>query len=960
MGRRLCFGVRRAWGFVRGGCARVEDRDTLGDWRLSTDVPLLAWELGAAVRVGSSFALVERGLADLEPVARVARALGLEAPEQGPRVVPLWHDGPVALPGAVFEGRTLPHGQLCGLWLDKAVYTPRSSVHILVACPGAKDTEVPVWIWREGQKHREMKIALGSRGLGHMELRGLPTGVWTVQLIWPQPTSSGAARFVVSDAAPPEFVARWFERRFVTNPKGNLQLAFAVGLRLHGRPVPGSVRLALRHMKSGALRWLTQTLRADPFGVVRAQIDAPGEEAWALCFVADALGSQMTQLELPPPPIGLEPVGLGPMTFGASVVVSGSTRASMGLDFLPGRALDTLPLTVAPCPKGSVLDLHVHEAIKALKVMRFEPLSCRVECIELGDVEAEQRLEVPIEDPVGLISAAGFVGMHEEPWESWGGWFAQDETPGIELSWASGVESNQGLPRVVSGAAPELSIKLHLDEPALVLLLVRRERSPLGSEVIGEILAPLGSVLWKTLGELGQTLDGKQRLESLFDAAGGRAALAQVLDRIRNPDAQSKTPALESGDSPPQRPQPWFDVDSVEGSQAEVLMLSALEVHGEGSVSLPAVSGDGVLRVEALVAHGTRWQRAGLRARLGAFAQASLRLPPFVDGTDHVQGHLLVKTWSGTSRLHLEVDGKPQAARLHPRTSDGEETLIVSGEPLPPYASLTFPVVPGRWVVRVEGSELEPPLIFHTVVSPAGRLKARRRAYKPVFEGGPVADAGVLGAESGLQVLATPERALEEMIRAVLDAPWRTCESLAAMLVAATVAHRRGWRSEAALLLTLQEVGDELAALFVPGKGFALNQKSGQISRPISDLAVRHLLRLEALAVGLNPAAKERLARVGRLARRAALASDVVIPPPPDSLRNADDADLLLRFRADRFAVAAATVRARLKRRASRRDQEASKGRSSVRGEVAFAKFPVAFFAGSFEIARRVLGGIGG
>jgi hypothetical protein len=110
----------------------------------------------------------------------------------------------------------------------------------------------------------------------------------------------------------------------------------------------------------------------------------------------------------------------------------------------------------------------------------------------------------------------------------------------------------------------------------------------------------------------------------------------------------------------------------------------------------------------------------------------------------------------------------------------------------------------------------------------------------------------------------------------------------------------------------------------------------------ICELAARHLVRLGVfLRDVLVPrsqdggpelaAAVRLLERASQLGVRAVRTLGLVLPPPPDTLRHGDDAELLASLRPERLDIALATVRARLKRRASRMDTESIDPRAAAR-----------------------------
>lgn len=915
---------------------------------LDPRTPLLARELGDAVVVGSSFVLIRAGVAGLPAVRELSEPLGLIAVEDAPRVVCLWGRGEVSLPGAVVAARQLPRWQPVALWMSSPVSVPGRPLHVLLMCPGLGVSSATLTLTCQGHEARTQVVALEGRGLGHATWRDLPSGIWTVAITAPESLAVHAAprSVLVSSVSPPAFTARWLDRRHSPTPSGRGEeggrwsLHFSVRLTLHGHPLSGQVRLALRHRRQGTLRRLPERLSVDPFGTVRSVIEQP-EGDWALCFIAEALDGQMTRLELPPLPSDEGRLELGPMTFRGGLVSGADSQGYLGLRYVPGASLGGAALSVEPRPAGRSLTLLAHEAITGLSVLTLEPLGRRATLHELGSLEVGQRASVPIEDPLGLVVGAGFSGEGEVPWESWGGWLGQPNTGGVSMAWCEGVQERDGGPWAASGTRPSLTLALGdegggegQDAEGVVLLLIGHERSPWPHRRHGQAdpFEPLGERLWQALKVLTEAIDEGDGLRPLYEAAGGHRALEEVIRRLRGGEASSS-----SGQSPPPPLEaPWLDVTPVSAQKWELLDVRLVTLSGRETVRLPSVPSSGCVRVEALCVRGARWSRAEARLSVGPFAQLSVAMPPFVDPGDHVLGRVEVITWRGPTRLSVVWNGEAVPMTLHPQRSMRSSATLSPDHALPAEVSVSFELKPGVWTVRLEGPEGESPQVVCAAVSQAGRLRTRRSVWRPLFEGEAALEAASVGARDTLQVMETPARALEGMIHAVLGAPWRTCESHAAALVAATVSHLRGWRTEAELMVTFAESARALETLFVPGRGFALATPGGAIDPVISDMAVRHILRLEELGEALVAArVRSALAKVSRLARRSAMASEVVLPPRPEGLRDGDDADLFRRFRPERLSLALATARSRLKRRASRRDREVRRvEREAVRSEV--------------------------
>lgn len=914
---------------------------------LDPRTPLLARELGDAVVVGSSFVLIRAGVAGLPAVRELAEPLGLIAAEDAPRVVCLWGRGEVSLPGAVAAARQLPRWQPVALWVSSPVSLPGRPLHVLLMCPGSSASSATLTLTCQGHEARTRVVDLEGRGLGLATWRDLPPGFWTAAVTAPASLASRATPMplLISSASPPAFTARWLARRHSPAASGRGEdggrwhLHCSVRLTLHGHPLSGQVRLALRHRRQGTLRRLPDRLSVDPFGTVRAVIEQP-EGEWALCFIAEALDGQMTRLELPPLPPDESRLELGPMTFRGGLVSGADSQGELGLRYVPGSSLGGSALSVEPRPAARSLTLLAHEAVTGVSVLTLEPLVRRATLHRLGSLEVGQSASVPIEDPLGVVVGAGFSGGGEVPWESWGGWLGQSSTGGVSVAWGEGVRDRGGEPWAAPGATPSLTLALEdggdVEQGAegVVLLLIGHERSPRSPRRRGgaDPLESLGERLWQALKVLTDVVGEGDGLRSLYEAAGGPQALEEVIRRLRGGGVASSP----SEPSSPPLEAPWLDVTPVSAQRFELLDVQLVTLSGRATVQLPSVPSSGRVRVEAVCVRGTRWSRAEACLNLGPFAQLSVRMPPFVDPGDHVLGRVEVITWRGPTRLFVALDGEAVPMTQHPQRGVVPAAALSSEQVLPAEASVSFELKPGVWTIRLEGPEGESPQVFCAAVSQAGRLRMRRSVWRPLFEGEAALEAASVGAQGTLQVLETPARALEGMIHAVLGAPWRTCESHAAALVAATAAHLRGWRTVAEWMVTVTESARALERLFVPGRGFALATPGGSIDPVISDMAVRHILRLEELIEGIvDERVRSALAKVSRLARRAAMASEVVLPPRPEGLRDGDDADLFRRFRPDRLPLALATARSRLKRRASRRDREVRRvEREAVRSEV--------------------------
>lgn len=929
--------------------------------QLLPETPLLAQQLGGAVQLGAGFAYLREDLGQHVVVRKLARPLGLRPDEDAPRMICLWGEGQAQLPGATVERSAPPHWSPAALWADRSAYHHGESVHVVLLTPGCPLPSARVSLGQSESHARGMDLALNN-GAGHLELRGLPPGRWRVrcQLPWPDPNKPRGlqVRFVVLETRLLPLSARWLMRRVLPGRSGGQRkLLFAVGLESFGEPAQGPTRVWLENARLREREILHDQLYPDSFGVVRGEVALQGAGPFVLMFELRGATRRTAQLSVPLHESDHELLQTGDLV-GDGVLRTARLEehsTALGLHVVPSESACGPLLLDARSQHGQVRVL-ARESCDAAALMLMEPLSGGFQVYELGQVARGEERTFQIKDSLGIAvmgaqpghSAAG----QAQPWEAWGVWATQDQARQAALSWGAQVQPDPELPEgdwAEAGARPTLHIQpaacsAQAPAPLLVLVTHQDDPDPPGAPP-GGALEALGQALLDHLRELLERLEPQAPLPTLFEAAGAEAALQDVLR------------ALQGRPEPPRRPRAaprQLEEDApplpVEGREVRPLLVRILAAEEPVELRLPSLPSEGRVQVQVIDLSGGAWSLATSSLRCGAPVGVHWHLPAFVNPGDQAQGRLELRCWGQPAALWLSADGVPVPVTLRPDHPDGEPTPLEPGQRLPTRARLEFDAAPGRWSLVVapwrEGSDAPPPdpwIHREGVVSVAGRAIWLTRHVR-CLQAGERAPRGLLRP---LQVLPDLEPLLRDYLRAIQAATWETCESLAAQVLGLAITLLMGPEEPEAFYQSLMRACSRLRALFVAGVGWSARDPAGPPDQRLGQAATRHLLRLGSLLhrleehSPLHQRARVLLEGAVHMGQRAATLSGMVLPLPVESVHNADDADLLWRQRPERLAVAAATARARLKRRASARDlQEAPIGRRSepeARAERAFA-----------------------
>jgi hypothetical protein len=933
----------------------VEDK---GRWsiRLWPEAPLLALQLGDAVQLGAGFAHLREGLSAHPSARRLARPLGLRAEDAAPRLVCLWGDGEAALPGADLTRRPAPRWAPAALWVDRGAYLQGDAVHVVLLAPGCGLPSAQLTLGQSSAQERAMSVALHS-GVGHLELRGLPPGRWVVRcaLPWPDAARGRAllARFTVLETEVLPLTARWLLRRERPGREARQrELSFAVALESFGELAQGPTRVTLEHLRTRERQVIGEDLLPDAFGVLRGRVTAQGAGPFALTFDLKGATRRSAGLALPAREGDQDRLEAGALLGDGALRAASLEESStaLGLHVASAEAASSPFLLDARRQPGEVRVLPLEDS-KATSAMIIEPLSGRFRVQSLGPLEAGQEQRLPIHDPLGIVVLGARLGEDERTraWEGWGVWATQPHQEAPALTWLAGVHPDPEAPDarwVEAGERPLLQIspaRPGAETAALLLITHQRDPAPPGAPP-GGALEALGRALLDHLRALLAQLSPAASLPSLYEAAGGEEAFAEALRVLQGkPEPPRRPPPL-----PPRLEEPAPPL--AEGRDDSPLLVRVLTLGEPLELRLPPMPAEGRVQVQVIALGAEHWSLATAGLRCGAPVGLSWHLPAFVNPGDQATGRVELRAWGRPAALWLTCDGLPVPLTLCPDDPDEEPLTLDPGARLPHRARLRFAAAPGRWALSVgpwRAGAATPPadpwLRREGVISVAGRAVWLARRVRCLQRGDRVPD----GDHRNLRLLPSLEPVLQQHLRAICAATWETCESLAARLLALTLRLLLGQDDPDALLKDLLWAAGCLRALFLPGAGWAARDPAGPPDDRLGELATRHLLRLATLLPRLrldelaHRKAQPLLEGAAHLGQRAALAAGMVLPPPPESVLTADDADLLLRTRPARLAVAAATARARLKRRASARDlHDAHDGRLSepeLRAERAFA-----------------------
>jgi hypothetical protein len=580
-----------------------------------------------------------------------------------------------------------------------------------------------------------------------------------------------------------------------------------------------------------------------------------------------------------------ELVGVGPFVVGFECEGLGGRQARLTVP-LPTKTAD------ASLPDHSFVP-------SADRFLAFEPLR--------GAVEVHGDKLPPLEAPVAIIVAADACRRERVH-------VVRPPRAGVEVAW-------DGAPgekvRITTGTAGKVLLTAWVGRgPGPHAALEENLRGQL-SQITGELLA-------------------RRHLVSVFEACGGAQAQTELLELLAGAPARPRAGrhagvAQDLGGVVAPLP--------VWGDESHLLRMEIVTVDGDALVQLPPAPVTGLLTVEvAVCGPDGGWAASRIQHVVGPGFEVRWEVPAFLADGDPVTGRLVVTSDVDASLVRLTRDQRPVERTLESAAPGESARPAPLGVPLPRRARIGVGLRPGLWVAEVECPRHGGVQRAVAAVSEPGRRRATVRRFR-VLEAGEVARRA--DGDGPLRVLASPRDEIERVSRSVLDAPYKTCESLAAMCIATAVrfAHGLGSRKR---LGRLDEIVTTLEGLFEPGRGFAVRERHGPLDEGICEVAARHLVRLDwVVREVLAPRAPDEgpefaallrlLERAAALGTRAVRTLGLVLPPPPKTLRHADDAELLATMRPERMDIAAATARTRLKRRVSRMDVESIDPRAAAR-----------------------------
>ena len=594
-----------------------------------------------------------------------------------------------------------------------------------------------------------------------------------------------------------------------------------------------------------------------------------------------------------------ELVGVGPFVLGFECLGLGGREARLTVPLPPRTAESSVPdYSFVP---------------SADRFLSFLPMS--------GDLMTHDGSLPPLEAPVAVVVAADACRRERVH-------VVRPPRGGVELAW-------DGAPgervRITTGTSCK----------ALLTAWIGRAPGP---------CAALEESLRAQLSQVTDALLGRRHMASVFEACGGVDAQRDLLELLAGGAPRPRAGhhggvAQDLGGVVAPLP--------VWGQEAHLLRMEIVTVDGDASIQLPPAPVSGVLTVEvALCGPDGGWSAARIEHVVGPGFEVAWHVPAFLADGDVVTGRLVVASDVDASLVRVTRDHRPVDRTLEAAGPGESSQPAPLGVPLPRRARIGVILRPGLWVAEVECPRHGGVERAVAAVSEPGRRRAPVQRFR-LLAAGEVARRA--DGDGPLRVLGSPRDEIERISRSVLDAPYRTCESLAAMCVATAVrfAHGLGSRKR---LGKLEEVVIELEALFEPGRGFAVRQRHGPMDEDICEIAARHLVRLEWLIREVLAPRREQegaefaallqlLERAAALGTRAVRTLGLVLPPPPRTLRHADDAELLATMRPERMDIAAATARTRLKRRVSRMDVESIDPRAAARTHEGRARSDRAFAA---------------
>lgn len=749
------------------------------------------------------------------------------------RVVPLFGEGGIDLPGVYLSQLTPPDLHLASLTSDRQLYrADEDAVELFVFHPFFEGDELELQVRMNDADFRSRTVELDDLGCADLALHDLPVGEYEVQFA-DAPDETPACTFTVAEYQLSGLVARVAAQDFDGDA-----MTVELELESYGQPVDGPVRV---EWTSEGERLASMEVEATD-GTCEVEVELDGEGPFALQLqLVDAPDRTATV-----PLTGTRKREREATTFGtlgvetrARLVPSEGARRVRGLYLTEGATRNSLFQLedVAASPAR----LSALAGVEAATAVLFEANGERRE-IEIGPLERGDEIEIELESPAALL-AIGAVS-DDRAWEGWTTLVAPAE-------WSPDIDVENPEPGETGEVTVSLGDKTSRDDaPADVYLVVKDARLPggdtpeqrLAGEIktwgddmsdfmetdyvetdfheVGQILrnasnqppyAPAEEVVY----ESAPAAEQDSPMPRAHASGGAEAATdeAPVPGRARR---KGSGEAIDDVSAPAADPPPSDETEEAHSDDepADVLFAGLLRAeNGEASIEVEWPDACADITVEAFATDGSNWAQTEETLQIERSPFLDFELPSFVHGDDVVQATLTAQCDSGRMSIEVERNGEPVDLQRGDEDVDGP----VESE----RVRLSFPARTGDYQAIVRDLETDAYFERRQRVEPPGRLRSLARGVRFLESGDTLSTDGDILSLRPLPGLGEP---FERLCDATTNYQHLCCEQTAAKILSSCAAYlsadepKRRTRAADAIESGVERERD----MWLEGRGFKL------------------------------------------------------------------------------------------------------------------------------------------
>lgn len=654
--------------------------------------------LGQHLVVGESFAFLRPGWEQTPLIASIVQTLGID--EVPGRVIPLWGDGEISIPGGIITQQPVPDLGFCSVWTDRKLYRElRDPIKVFIFDPLSQDPRQHVSIWCDGKLLDQQHIHLDNMGICQLELGNLPAGRYRIVV----GGDKSETHFVIAHARICTLEGNWLQCYSKPVDKHREVLVFVIQLTSFDQPIQDDFQVQLYDEgRPHAIPLSYESCRSDGGGRIAGELLLEGNGPFSLEIQSYTDPAKWSLL--PVPLEGTEASHERAQLIGPLGPVHSwqwdQGRGTMGLRIERQETASITPVSLDTVI-GQKAVLQINETLEQCTVLMLDPVRGECEEYKWPELYEGQTVSIPVPGPFGVLCVGAFMG--ETAWE---GWSLTIAPPSLQLGLS--VEPRRHLQDPI-----QVQVQTQLPYEIPVFLLIKEdlehdESSPWGPaatmlEVADELLPTMflgnpNETITKTTERMSARPSVvRPPMEAPKGSPPGTPRPSTPPPTSVPPPA---TPALPDIPPPPDgAPQKGASTPKRMPPQSEdfpdVLASQIVTVKGYDQFTFPSPGEYGDYRIEAVALTGTAWGYATADIDLASPTFCELLVPPHAHNDGTALGEAVIMTDQPQVYVELWRDQVPISLALN-----GE--IISHQTPVQgPLVQLQFKVAPGHHVLRI-------------------------------------------------------------------------------------------------------------------------------------------------------------------------------------------------------------------------------------------------------------------